>query len=128
MKETGQTSPLSTPPPRGSTLKSLETPELHVRKLRANLQQLLNSERLTLPQFVGRYWDLRETNPKAAFVQTVPAQSALATLRHVFFQLDALAPLFLPTASVGKLAEKEAPDALNAFAQSAWKEKKQSIQ
>ena len=111
----------------GLYLKSLGALELHIPKLKANLQQLLNTDRLTLAQFIGRFWELRETDPREAFRQTVAAQAATDTLRNVFAQLDAMATTFLPTALVERIKGDKAVDAIKTFAQTAWKSKPQSV-
>ena len=117
--------------PAGQYLKSLGTPEIRIPKLKANLQQLLNTDRLTLTQFVGRYWSMRETDPKAAFPQTIPAQAAISTLRHIFVQLYGISSLFLPTAVAEKIRVEtdDEPDELRTFCLNSWatKHKTQNV-
>jgi len=114
--------------PIAQYLKTIGSETIRIPQLIPKLQAPLDSDRLTLAQFIGRFWELRETDPKAAFRQTVPAQSATTSLRFVFSQLDAIASKILPTALATKITTNDLPVSITNLGQTAWQAKKQAIQ
>ena len=106
--------------PTGQYLQALGAKELRIPRLKDNLQTLLNADRLTLSQFVGRFWELRKTDSKTAFRQTVSAQAATETLRSIFADLDGLAPALLPTSLVETAKDVDTQQAIQTFCQTSW--------
>jgi hypothetical protein len=79
---------------------------------------------LSLAQFIGYYWDLKNKDPRGFFHLTYFAQMATKHLETIFMGLNQIAPILLPTASVAKVREITSEGIKTACCQ-AW-EKKQA--
>jgi hypothetical protein len=97
---------------------------LHLPKFDDNLRRWLAVERLTLCQFIGKYWEVLKINPAEAFRMAVPAQRATKHIEDIFGQLNAIAPQILPDSEISKI-RPISTDALKEFFICAWIAKKQ---
>ena len=107
-------------------LNKLCTPEIRIPKLDGDLRQMLNADRLSVAQFIGRYWAMYESDKSAAFRQCPTAQKAINNLKFIFEQFDRIAPTILPTAALAKIRGITS-EAIREFCCDAWAKKQSSI-
>lgn len=103
-------------------LKSLSAPEIRFPAIPARIQQVLDEKRMTLPAYVGCYWELRKTDPKAWFRATVPAQEATTALKTAFLAFNSIAGALLPTAIAAKIQPVDG-EKLKSFCIARWQER-----
>jgi MinD-like ATPase involved in chromosome partitioning or flagellar assembly len=108
--------------PTHQVLQSLNAPHILFPAIPARVQQVLDAGRLTLPSYIGRYWELRQKDPKAAFSATVSAQEATTALKNAFTAFNSVADALLPTAIAAK-AQLIDGDKLKAYCIQRWAEK-----
>lgn len=108
--------------PTHQVLQSLTAPEIRFPAIPARIQQVLDANRMTLPGYIGHYWELRKTDPKAAFKATLPAQEAVTALRTAFQAFNSIAGALLPTAIAAKIQPVDA-EKLKNFCITRWQER-----
>jgi|GEM_PF-1246674 len=108
----------------GQFLKAAGAKEITIPKIDDSLQRLMNTDRLTLAQFIGRYWHLHSTEPVSAFRQTVQAQQATNHLNMLLTQLNLLAQTLLPATVVPRI-ETMSTAIIKDYCCRAWKRKNQ---
>lgn len=109
----------------GQYLQATGAASLTIPRLDPNLQHLLNADRMTMSQFVGRFWALHKTDPRAAFRQVVAAQVATKHIQNIFASLNGMAAALLPTATGPKIQEAT-PEAVKKFCCEAWAAKQKA--
>ena len=107
--------------PTYQVLQSLGAPEIRFPAIPARIQRELDANKLTLPQFVGRWWELRQTNPREAFRTTLPAQEATTALKTAFTAFNSIAEALLPTATAAKIQPVDG-EKLKGFCLARWLE------
>ena len=95
-------------------------------RLDDHLTHYCNVDRLTVAQFLGQFYSLKESNPMAAFPRAFPAQRAAILLRNVFSQLNDLAPFLLPPALAANI-QPISVQAVKAFACRSWATKQTQL-
>jgi hypothetical protein len=110
--------------PTHDVLKSLGAPEIRFPAIPARIQRDLDASKLTLPQYVGRWWELRQIDTREAFRATLPAQEATTALKVAFTAFNSVAQALLPTAVAGKIQPIDG-EKLKAFCQARWRQKQQ---
>jgi CobQ/CobB/MinD/ParA nucleotide binding domain len=106
----------------GQCLRVLGASEIRFPRFEDKLQSELNARRLSLAQFIGYYWDLQKSDPRGFFNLTFFAQMATKHLQSIFLELNDIAPILLPTASVAKVREITSEGIKTACCQ-AWGKK-----
>jgi len=82
--------------PTHDVLQSLGAPEIRFPAIPARIQRDLDANKLTLPQYVGRWWELHQTNAREAFRATLSAQEATTALKKAFQSFNDIAEALLP--------------------------------
>ena len=110
----------------GRYLQSLNTPEIVIPRLYDPLRASINADRLTLAQFVGRYWDCKSTNRRLVLEHLNQAQVATKCFRQLVASLDKIAPSILPTAMTARFHTQpvEQPGELVEYFMKAWATRK----
>ena len=103
-------------------LKSLSAPEIRFPAIRAQIQQTLDEKRMTLPAYIGAFWELRKTDPKAWFRATAPGQDATTALKAAFNAFNSIAGALLPTAIAAKIQPVDG-EKLKNFCIARWHER-----